>query len=211
MYISEPMIEYCPLSFVVLSPSKSFLVISWSGKTCASTPRIRLPAGVVASVICKEVPQSGLGHHELLALQLQLLVAGEDEDRLEGARHEEHPHGQLPDEHIVREVSDVLGGGDHMISYCSCSYLGGVEKQPWQGKTEKGDEKDNRDSDHLKTCLGGGQVTFHDSCSKKVVLNNEWQMEKGHVVINWMDTFIIEVMTGVWARFCMVLVLVTGL
>ena len=38
-----------------------------------------------------------------------LFLPGEDEDRLEGARDEEHPHGQLPDEHVVGEIGDVLG------------------------------------------------------------------------------------------------------
>ena len=57
-------------------------------------------------------------------------LPGEDEDRLEGARDEEHPHRQLPDEHIVREVRDVLVniiciGTDAILS---SGYLGWVEK-----------------------------------------------------------------------------------
>ena len=80
----------------------------------------------------KKVPQSGLGHHELLALQLQLLIAGEDEDRLEGARDEEHPHRQLPDEHVVREVGDVLED-NHTMSYIGTDAIF-VWQLPWWGR-----------------------------------------------------------------------------
>ena len=68
-------------------------------------------------------PQSGFGHHELLALHLQLLVTAKYQDRLEEdtsswgmviiryldcAGHQEDPHGQLPDEDVLRELFLVL-------------------------------------------------------------------------------------------------------